>query len=301
LNDLATAVETAVRQDPRLRHVQSVLVSVSGELRAECYFRGRRADDLTNVHSITKSVLSTLVGIGISDGSITLDTRAVDVLPAPPTDPRKNAIAVRHLLTMTSGLDCSEGRWDIDDIADRGESYVEGPLAAPLVAEPGTAFSYNNGAAHVLGALLAQKEGRPLQELAEERLFRPLGIPEYRWPTDPDGNPLGYGCLELRPRDLVKLGELYLERGADVVSPDYVDAATTATGDGGPPEETRYGYLWWVTENGFFGGGFAGQYLYVVPAVELVAVTTGDAAVWIPTSTSPRKLLEEVAATLVGA
>jgi CubicO group peptidase (beta-lactamase class C family) len=205
---------------------------------------------------------------------------------------------VEHLLTKTSGLDCSEGRWDIDDVADRGEPYVEGVLAAPLVANPGTAFSYSNGAVHALSALLARKAGRPLLELAEERLFGPLGIADYRWPTDGEGNPLGYGHLELRPRDLLKLGQVYLDGGRDLVSRDYVAAATTPATPGGPPEETGYGYLWWVTENGFFGGGFAGQYLYVVPALELVAVTTGDAAVWIPSSASARRLVEALAAAI---
>jgi CubicO group peptidase (beta-lactamase class C family) len=301
LADLAAAVEAAVRDNPRLRHLQSVLVSVAGELHVECYFRGRRAGDLSNVHSITKSVLSTLVGIAISDGSIGLETRAVEVLPSPPRDRRKGEITAQHLLTMTSGLDCSEGRWDIDDIADRGESLVEGPLAAPLVTEPGTAFSYNNGAAHVLTALLARRLGRSLQEFAEQRLFGPLGVAEYRWPTDPEGNPIGYGMLELRPRDLLKIGQLYLDGGRNLVPADYVAAATKPATAGGPPEETAYGYLWWTTEDGFFGGGFAGQYLYVVPALELVAVTTGDAAVWIPTSASARRLIEDVATTLIDA
>jgi CubicO group peptidase (beta-lactamase class C family) len=300
LADLAAALEAAVRENPRLRHLQSVLVSVAGELRAECYFRGRRADDLSNIHSITKSVLSTLVGIALADGSVDLDVRAAEVLSEPPADPRKSEITVRHLLTMTSGLD-ADGPWDIDEIADRGEPWVDGPLAAPLITEPGTAFAYNNGAAHVLGVLLARKVGQPLAGFAEERLFRPLGVTEYRWPTDPDGNPLGYGHLELRPRDLVSLGQLYLTGGRDLLDAAYVEAATTAVTDGGPPEETGYGYLWWVTDNGYFGGGFAGQYLYVVPALELVAVATGDAAVWIPTSASARKLLEEVVATLSAA
>jgi CubicO group peptidase (beta-lactamase class C family) len=294
LADLGATVESAVRQNPRLRHLQSVLVSVGGELRAECYFRDRRADDLSNVHSITKSVLTTLVGIALADGALELDTRAAELLPAPPDDPRKAAIAVRHLLTMTSGLDCSEGTWDIDDIADRGDPYVEGVFAAPLATEPGTSFSYNNGAAHVLSALLTRRIGRPLAEFAEERLFAPLGIAGYRWPTDPDGNAIGYGMLELRPRDLLKLGQLYLDGGRDVVPGEFVAAATSAATAGGAPEATAYGYLWWVTERGFFGGGFAGQYLYVVRALELVAVTTGDAAVWTPSSASARRLVEGV-------
>src|SRR5207237_444412 len=80
-------------------------------------------------------------------------------------------------------------------------------------AEPGATFIYNNGSAHVLGAVLARVSGMPLRRFAEERLFQPLGIDTYRWPTDPDANPLGYGHLELRPPDLLRLGQLYLDPG----------------------------------------------------------------------------------------
>jgi CubicO group peptidase (beta-lactamase class C family) len=294
LADVAAAVEAAVRAEPRLRHLTSVLVSVGGELRVEHYFRDRRVDDLANVHSLTKSVLATVVGAAVDDRTLDLDAGVLDVLGIAPDDPRKLALTVRHLLTMTSGLDCAEGTWDIDDIADRGGSWIEGVLAAPLVAEPGASFSYNNGAAHVLGAVVARAASRPLRELAEGRLFAPLGVTSHRWPTDPDGNPLGYGHLELRPRDLVSLGELYLAGGGALVSDEYVAAATTAATRGGPPEGTPYGFLWWIRDDGFFAGGFGGQYLYVVPALALVAVTTADVAVWTPTSASARRLIEEV-------
>jgi CubicO group peptidase (beta-lactamase class C family) len=300
--ELSAAIEAAVRANPRLRHVQSVVVAVAGDVVAERYFRGRSADDLSNVHSITKSVLSTLVGIAVSDGSLSLDAPAAEALPElDEADPLKAGITVRHLLTMTSGLD-AEGEHDIDEIADRGESWVAGPLAAPLRAEPGTTFAYNNGAAHVLSVLLARTTRRPLLEFAEERLFRPLGLEDYRWPPDPEGNPLGYGHLELRPRDLVSLGQLYLQRGrvgaSQLVDPGYVELATTAATPGGPPEGAPYGFLWWITETAgypsFFAGGFAGQHLVVVPPLELVVVTTADAAVWIPSAANPRRLVEDV-------
>jgi CubicO group peptidase (beta-lactamase class C family) len=240
---------------------------------------------------MTKSVLSTLVGIATGDGSLTLGTAVgehVDV-----DDEHKARITVEQLLTMTSGLDAGSPH-DIDEIADRGESWVDGPLAAPLVAEPGTAFIYNNGAAHVLGALLARAVGMPLPRFAEERLFAPLGIDEYRWPADPDGNALGYGHLELRPRELVRLGELYLDGGRDLLPESHVAAATTAQSAGGPPEQVAYGYLWWIDETSFFAGGYGGQYLTVVPELELVVVTTGDAAILTETSANLRRMAADV-------
>ena len=100
--------------------------------------------------------------------------------------------------------------------------------------------------------------------------------------------------MHVRRGDLVALGELYLAGGGPVVSAEYVAAARSAATGGGPPEGTPYGFLWWARDDAFFAGGFGGQYLYVVPALELVAVTTGDAAVVTPTSASARRLIEDV-------
>jgi CubicO group peptidase (beta-lactamase class C family) len=253
--------------DPRYRHVTSVLVARDGELEYERYFRDRRRDDLANVHSVTKSVVSTLVGIAIDDGLVTLE----DVEP---------------FLTMTSGYS-ADGEWDIDEIADRGESWVEGPLRAPRTREG--AFSYNNGAVHAMSAHL------PLRRLAEERLFPALGIVEYRWPEDPDGNVLGYGHLEVRPRDLLALGQLYLDGGRGVVSRAYVEQATTAHTAGGPPEGVGYGYLWWVDGDRFFAGGYGGQYLVCDPRTRTVFVSTADVDILAPTSRNPLALAKQVA------
>lgn len=282
-----------MRDVPARRHIQSIVVSRAGELLLERYFRDRRATDLSNIHSVTKSVLATLTGIAIGDRSLALATTLGEHFDV---DARKARITVEHLLTMTSGLDAGSP-YDIDEIGDRGESWVEGPLAAPLVAEPGTTFTYNNGAAHVLGVLVARATGLPLARFAEERLFGPLGIDDYRWPADPEGNALGYGHLELRPRDLVRLGELYLEGGRELLPEGFAAAATTAETEGGPPEGVAYGYLWWIAEESgrraFFAGGYGGQYVTVVADLGLVVATTGDAAVLTETSRNLRRLVAE--------
>jgi CubicO group peptidase (beta-lactamase class C family) len=299
---LESALDAALAEVPARRHIQSLIVAVRGEIQAERYFRDRRATDLSNVHSVTKSVLATLTGIAIGDGSIALETTLADVFADHVfDDERKRAITVEHLLTMTSGLDAATPH-DIDEIADRGEPWVGGPLAAPLTAEPGATFIYNNGAAHVLGVVLSRATGMPLRRFAEERLFEPLGIDTYRWPSDPDGNALGYGHLELRPRDLMRLGQLYLESGrrgqVELLPSWFVDAAGRPQSDGGPPEDLSYGYLWWVAQEeghrSFFAGGFGGQYVTVVPDLALVVVTTGDVDVFTESSRNLRRLVAEV-------
>jgi len=303
MTNVLSAVEAALADVPARRHIQSIIVVRGGDVLLERYFRDRRASDLSNIHSVTKSILATLVGIALRDGFLDLGTKVGEVFEARllEDDPRKSPIAVEHLLTMTSGLD-AETPHDIDQIADRGEPWVEGVLGAPLRAEPGTSFIYNNGAAHVLGAMVARATGTPLARFAREKLFRPLGIEAFRWPTDPEGHPLGYGHLELRPVDLLRLGKLYLQgghfNGAQVLPTAFVEAATSPTSDGGAPEGVPYGYLWWITEDAdypaFFAGGYGGQYVTVIPELELIVVTTGDVDVFIETSRNLRRLVAEV-------
>ena len=301
---LNARLEEAIAGVPTRRHVQSLIVVRRGETLVERYYRDRRADDLSNTHSVTKSFLATLVGIALRERRLTLETPIEELLGERPVfadDERKRMITVRHLLTMTSGLNPASPH-DIDEIADRGESWIDGPLAAPLVAGPGDQFAYNNGAAHLLGVATARAVGRPLAEFAEEMLFGPLGIDAYRWPTDPDGNSLGHGHLEVRPRDMARLGELYLSggraNGEQLLPTEFISEATRPHSGGGPPEGVPYGYLWWVTEErgcrSYFAGGFAGQYVTVLPALQLVVVTTGDVAVFTETSRNLRRLVPEV-------
>jgi CubicO group peptidase (beta-lactamase class C family) len=308
LAPLHNALDAALRDVPARRHIQSLIVARGGEVRLERYFRDRQPTDLSNIHSVTKSVVATLAGIAIGNGSARMSMTLGDAFDDLVLDDhRKAAITIENLLTMTSGLDANAPH-DIDEVADRGASWIQGPLAAPLRADPGRQFIYNNGAAHVLGAMLARVTGTPLRRFAEDRLFEPLGIETYRWPADPEGNVLGYGHLELRPRDLLRLGELYRNRGrcgeVQLLPSSFVAAATTRRSAGGPPEDVPYGYLWWVTNDGgyhsFFAGGFGGQYLTVIPELDLVVVTTGDVDVFTDTSRNLRRLVSEaVIPTLV--
>lgn len=293
LNDGCLVADTRIRSHRDLRHTVSLLVAHRGELVFERYYRRSAQGDLQSLHSVTKSVVATLVGVLVMDGLLALDTPVASVLDAPAfgADAAKTAITVRHLLTMTSGLDGGlvDGtpHWDIDEIAERGEPVVEGALQAPLVAAPGKVFSYNNGAAHVLSAVIEAVAGKPAGDVAAERLFAPLGIDRWDWPTDPQGRHWGNGRLRLAPRDLIKLGLLYLGGGVfdggRVLGTAYVRAATAPLRwDGGAPEPGSYGLLWWVAERSdprmYFAAGHGGQYVVVAPAHDVVVVTMADTA-----------------------
>ncbi len=288
---------------PDLGHTLSLLVAHRGDLVFERYFGAAGPSDLHSVHSVTKSFVSTLVGILVGDGAMSLDAPMATLLPGPrfEEDPAKAAITVRHLLTMTSGLDAS-GPFDIDEISDRGEPWVDGVLRAPLATPPGSSFFYSNGASHLLSAVIREVAARPVADVAAERLFAPLGIDRWQWDTDPQGLHQGNTGLHVAPRDLLKLGLLYRDGGrfdgAQVLDQDWVGAATSPLTAGGPPEGCSYGLLWWIdhqaTSPRYLAGGWGGQYLLVVPELDLVIVTTADSyAVPRPQGFLLRRLAEQ--------
>ena len=196
----------------------------------------------------------------------------------------RHRYTLRHLLTMTAGTEAG-GAWEIDEVMARPSGWVDWILTAPSKREPGAAFGYDNGSIHVLGAALAAAVGRPLSAYARRHLFTPLGIDAFEWPRDPDGVDYGFGHLRLRPRDIAKLGELYLGGGTfagrRLLAREFVEAATRAQTAGGVPEGASYGYLWWTAQDPvphFFAAGYAGQSLTVIPELGLVAVAVGDEA-----------------------
>lgn len=280
------AADATIRSDPDLAHTVSLLVAQHGEIVFDRCYRDCGPADLHCAHSVTKSFVSTLVGILAGDGLLSLDDPVSSLVDAPAfrSDPTKTAITVRHLLTMSSGL-YGHGWWDIDELESRGVPVLEGALEAPLVGPIGWGFLYNNGASHVLSAVIAAAAGRPTDQVASDRLFGPLGIERWSWPTDPGGRHWGCGGLELSARDLLKLGQLYLNGGLwtgdRVVDESYVRTATSPLMEGGLPERCGYGLLWWVADGAcpphYFAGGYGGQYIMVVPDLDLVAVTMGDA------------------------
>ena len=155
-------------------------------------------------------------------------------------------------------------------------------LDRPLASHPGTHFTYNTGLSQVLAAILTKITQVPMSRFARERLFQPLGIRTAPWETDPQGLTIGGFGLSLTVQDLAKFGYLYLNggqwEGQQIVPVTYVHASTTVWSAGGFPEENPYGYHWWVTNEAgypsFFAAGYGGQYLYVVPELATIVVTT---------------------------
>ena len=276
-------LERAVEGIGALEGVQGVLVARHGLLAAERYFRGAAGDRLHNMKSASKSVLSALAGLAVAEGVLEPDQPIAELLPeaAGLDDAGKRAITVRHLLTMTSGLESTSfgnyGSW----VASR--NWVQAALARPLQAEPGTRFAYSTGGTHLLSAALSRAAGRSTHDFAREHLFGPLGIHRSAWARDRQGIHVGGNNLSLLPRDMLKFGQLYLNRGRwageQLLPWQWVDESIRPS-LAGPRGRGRiyggYGYLWWLRgprERGaYIASGYGGQYIYVSPAEDLVVV-----------------------------
>jgi CubicO group peptidase (beta-lactamase class C family) len=276
-------------------HTRSLVVVRPGEEILARHFGSGSIDELADTYSVTKSIVATVAGIALDRGELaSLEEPLSAYFGAAPAD-----VTLRHLLTMTAGLETG-GAWDIDEVIARRSGWLDWMLTTPRRYAPGSRFAYDNAAAHMLGAAVAAAVGRPLSEYAAELLFEPMGISEFRWPRDPDGRDYGFGHVRLRARDLAKLGLLYLQGGQygdrRLVSECFVERATHEQSEGGPPEHTAYGYYWWVAREPLphvFAGGYAGQSVCVVPSLSLVAVTTGDESRLQPGWRSARHALLE--------
>ena len=260
-------------------HMSSVLVVRHGYIVFEESYQGE-PNDYHNVASVAKSVISALIGIALREGYIkSLDQEVADFYPeyiTPTSDPQIREITIEHLLTMTSG---------IEQETSFGQDWFKRTLEQPLSDEPGQAFHYNDAAVHLLSGILTRSTHMTALEFGNEHLFQPLGIPLPSWETDPQGNNIGGDGLSLRPRDMAKIGYLYLNQGfwdgQQLVQAEWVRLSTQKHTEADFLKED-YGYLWWVTmvdgHAAYYAAGFGGQYIYVIPDLALVVVITGNAS-----------------------
>ncbi|MEZ4414790.1 MAG: serine hydrolase [Gemmatimonadota bacterium] len=285
----AVGLEAALAAGQGIARLQSLLVVRHGVIVAERYYRGGARDVRADVRSVTKSIVSTLVGIALARGDLpSLDLTLGQVMPAEleGREPEKAGITIRDLLTMSSGFQWHEvGADGYSDWITSGRP-VEYLLDQPLVAEPGAEFEYNSAAVHVLGVVLERVLGRDLDSYAREVLFTPLGITAAVWEPFADGTVNGGSGLDLLPRDVAKVAQLALQNGwtgteqltepawfQEASAPHFAWRARVAS-----MPSVSYGYLWWVsdTPGAFFAWGYGGQFAYVVPGRDLVVVATSE-------------------------
>jgi CubicO group peptidase (beta-lactamase class C family) len=268
--------------------LHSVLIVRHDRLVLEAYVYPYDGSTYHDVRSVTKSVTTTLIGIAAEQGLLDLDAPLLSFFPDRPVanhDERKDRITVRHLASMTSGLDCSaEGgeRTLLEMVAS--DDFVQFALDLRMAREPGEQFSYCSPGMHLLSAILTEATGMTELEFSRANLFEPLGIIDVSWPADAQGYSYGWSELALHPRDAAKLGLLFLHGGAwggrQVVPAGWLEVATRRqVGTGGGAEED-YGYGWWISRPGevldtFRASGDLGQRIIVFPAKDMVLVTNG--------------------------
>ncbi|MCW5979275.1 MAG: serine hydrolase [Bryobacteraceae bacterium] len=279
------SLEEALKRAEALPRLHSLLVSRRGERLAEQYFNGARAARPANVKSVSKSVISALVGIAIDrkllPGVGTPIARYFPELSARGADPKKRAITIGDLLAMRSGLVSTSSRnygsWV------RSPNWVRYVLSRPLESDPGAETNYSTGNTHLLSAILTRATGQSTYAFAKKALAEPLGITFGPWARDPQGIYLGGNEMTMTPRQMLRFGELYLGRGAidgrRIVSESWIDASFTPRGSS-PISGKRHGYGWWISEMAgapvYYAWGFGGQYIIVAPSLELVVATTSS-------------------------
>jgi CubicO group peptidase (beta-lactamase class C family) len=242
-------------------------------------------DDLRLLHSTTKTFTGMLVGQAIAEGRLSLETCVAGLFSPGElalASPAAARIRIGDLLTMRSGLEYAEGTprdWKALSAEPRPSATF---LSRPMLAAPGQRWNYSSADSHLLAEALRRVTGRRLVDLAQERLFAPLGIRRREWNTDADGAELGGTGLWLRPRDLARFGWMLLSRGrwqgAEVVPAAWIDAATRVhvVADSGWTVGEGYGYQCWIPGlGGFATRGYQGQAMYAFPERELLVVFTG--------------------------
>jgi CubicO group peptidase (beta-lactamase class C family) len=296
----------------RLPDAFSLLVVKNGYLIFEKYYSWGSPDKYAVVHSVTKSVTSALIGIALDKGYLnSVDQKLSEFFPEYFTgelDPRKKEISLKHLLTMSAGF-----RWN-----DRGPSmgnwytssdWLKFSIQLPQENNPGDVFNYNSSISHLLSAILSKSTKTSTLDFAKQNLFEPLGIQSAYWHQGPQGYYIGGFGLGLSARDLAKIGFLYLNNGywngQSIVSEYWVKESTDQQiqAFSHPIYGTfGYGYQWWVKKvdgcSSFRAWGRRGQFIVVVPELDLVIAVTSEIAPHPPTAIHYSPLFDLVAASV---
>lgn len=264
--------------------IHSLLIIRDGAVVVDAYFYPYDGNTVHELASVTKSVMTTLIAIAADQGKLELDQPMVSYFSnntIANLDGLKEHITIRHLASMSSGLNCTQ-EGDEATLREMKASpdWVRFTLDRKVVWQPGTNFVYCSPGMHLLSAILQHTTGMTALDFARQNLFEPLGIHDVIWLTDPQGYNRGSEGVYLHPYDMAKIGYLWLNNGQwdgkQIVSQEWVENSVKAqfeTGDG-----DDYGYGWWVQTDepqSYTASGRGGQRITVVPSWNLIVATTG--------------------------
>jgi CubicO group peptidase (beta-lactamase class C family) len=311
----------------RSHEVHSVLLAKGGKLVFEEYFSGYafgppgnrwrgdyldfNRDTLHCLHSATKSFASAMVGIAVDMGHIrNVEQKIFSFYPEYDhlRTPDKDKIKLDHVLKMSSGLEWNERDVELtastNDLSNliRSQDPIGFILGKPVVHEPGITWYYSGGDTNLAGDIVRKASGINIDLLSRQHLFGPLGITNFHWLYFPNHTEAVYcsGDLYLRPRDMAKFGQLFLDRGVwngqRIISEEWIAESTREHVSliGVPTtnsnNENGYGYQWWLNDyqvhdrsvHSYSARGWGGQQIIVFPELTAVAVFTGGEYFQLP-------------------
>lgn len=288
-------LESMIKSDHS--NINGIVVVRNGSIAYERYYNGYGPDDTHHVASVTKSVISVLIGIAIDAGYIqNVDQKVLDFFPEyVPNAAEKQEITIRHLLTMTVPYPFEDWHEPLDKLCQQPDWVT---YTLDMLGKKGKLgdFKYSTAGAHLLSAIITRSTGKSARKFANERLFKPIGmkeIPDYEmksfgfedlfgknvkgWVKDPKGNSTGGWGLTLTTRDMTRFGLLYLNGGMwdnnQIISKTWIDESTMIN-------PNHYGYLWWVhEEDGIFAylaRGDGGNVICCIPEKDLVVAIASE-------------------------
>ncbi|MCX7798560.1 MAG: beta-lactamase family protein [Melioribacter sp.] len=265
----------------------SLIIYKDNELLFEKYYNGFYHSKLGNLKSVTKSIVSLLIGIAIDKGFIKNENeKLINIFPElfekNTIDEKKKEINLKHLLTMSAGFEWNNfgGKWRSgwDNSKNQNKYLIE---KVPLKNNPGEVWNYNSGLSHLLSGIIKKSSGMNTLEFAKKYLFGPLGINYVKWDKSNDGNEKGNSELWLKPKDLAKIGLMLLNEGKwngnQIISKNWIEKLKKKFFDGFP-QIGGYSYHWHTRKfgryNSFLAAGWGGQFLIIIPALNMVVVNT---------------------------
>ena len=277
-----------------MQYLKSLLILQNGKLIVEKYYNGGGSEQLHDIRSASKSILSAILGIALKDGYIeSIDQKIIDFFPeyiSDDLDPIIYDLSIRHLITMKSGFKIAESSKTYARLYASSD-WVAHILHLPFSEPPGIKFNYHSFNTHLLSATLTKATGMSTLEYARSALFEPLGISTVQWDQDPKGYYIGGWGLYLNARAMLKFGTLYLNRGMfegiSIIPADWVEWSTSpstgliGTYYSGWNQSYCYGFLWWIKRVSEsidipFAMGHGGQRIAFIPDAKAVLITQAE-------------------------